>query len=170
VAAPEYVPSSLAQQPRRGLPLPPARPWRADRPGDLGPRQPQGPTLGSQGPDQGYALVLARRFEDRLTLAPGESKDDAVMGCLGVSLRRASLFGRAPVIHDWTAAFTLWGFLGEAPAELTEHRLPLFVGASHHYWQQRAIADAVPEATLLLPHSEVVERFPRHWRALLGLG
>jgi hypothetical protein len=169
VAAPEYVPNTLAQQPRRGLPLPPARPWRPQRPGDLGPDQPRGATFGDPGPDQGYALVLERRFDGRLMLTADESEEDAVAGCLGVALRRASRFGRAPIIHDWTVAFTVWGFLGEAPGELVEHRRPRFEGAAHHYWTQRAIAGAVPESTLRLPHTEVVERFPRDWRALLGL-
>ena len=33
----------------------------ADRPGELVGRQPRGPRLGYQGPDQGYALALAAR-------------------------------------------------------------------------------------------------------------
>ena len=170
MAAPEFVPNTLAQQPRRGLALPPARPWRADRPGDLGPRQPRGDSFGAPGPDQGYALTLVRHFERRLVVGEHEAVADAVAGCLGVALRRASLFGRAPVIHDWTVAFTAWGFLGEeVPAELVEHRRPLFDGAAHHYHDQRAIVDAVPEDTLRLAHGQVVERFPRDWRAFLGL-
>ena len=31
-------------------------------------------------------------------------------------LKRASLFGRAPVVHDLTVAFTLWGFLDDVAA------------------------------------------------------
>ena len=169
MAAPEFVPNTAAQQPRRGLALPPARSWRADRPGDLGPRPPRGEAFGAPGPDQGYALTLVRHFEPRLTVGEHEAVADAVAGCLGVALRRASLFGRAPVIHDWTVAFTVWGFLGEVPAELVEHRQRLFEGAAHHYHDQRAIVDAVPEVTLRLPHGQVVESFPRDWRALLGL-
>ena len=67
-----------------------------------------------------------------------------------------------------TIAFTIWGFLGEAPPELLEHRGPIFQAVSHHYWEQRAIADAIPEETLRLPHTTVVERFPARWRELLG--
>jgi hypothetical protein len=48
-------------------------------------------------------------------------------------------------------------------------RRPLFEGASHHYEEQRDIADAVPESTLRLPHAEVATRFPAEWRTLLGL-
>lgn len=170
MAAPEYVPNSLAQQPRRGLALPPARRWSNERPAALGPDQPRDAALGDPGPDQGYALLLARRFADRLVLAPGESVDDAITGCLGVALKRASLFGRAPVIHDLDIAFRIWGFLGDAPSELVELRSPLFrsVGNAHHYSEQRKIADLVPETTLRLSHADVAARFPGEWQTLLG--
>lgn len=170
MAAPEHVPSNLGSQPRRGLPLPPARPWTSDRPADLGPAQPRGRGLGSPGPDQGYALRLAERFEDRLRLAEGESAHDAVAGCVAVALRRASIFGRAPMIHDLTVAFTVWGFLGSTPAELVAFRTPLFQAASHHYGDQRTIAEQVPEDVLRAPHQATLARYPSEWRALLGLG
>jgi hypothetical protein len=72
-------------------------------------------------------------------------------------------------VHDLDVAFRRWGLLGDAPAELVALRLPLFASAAHHYDQQRAIADAVPESTLRLGHEEVDRRFPADWRALLGL-
>jgi hypothetical protein len=169
MAAPEFVPSNLGSQPRRGLPLPPALPWRADRPGELGPAQPRGPRLGDPGPDQGYALRLAERFHPRLQLAEGETAHDADAGCVAVGLRRASIFGRAPVVHDLTLAFTIWGFLGQAPAGLVAHRVPLFQAASHRYEDQRAIADAVPEEVLRAPHAATLARYPAEWRALVGL-
>lgn len=169
MAAPEYVPNSLAQQPRKGLPIPPARAWRPDRPGDLAARQPSGATLGNPGPDQGYGLLLAKRFRDRLEVSEHESVADVEAGCLGVGLRRASLFGRAPVIHDFTVAYTIWGFLGGAPGELVDHRRPLFEEAAHHYWDQRHIVDQVPEATLRLLPAQAQQRFPADWRQLLGL-
>jgi hypothetical protein len=151
VAAPEYVPTTKDQMPRRGLGLPPARSWVAARPGELQASQPEGRTLGSPGPDQGYGIVLAKRFADRLVL-DGAHLEDAMAGCLGVGLRRASLFGRAPVIHDLEIAYRVWGFLGDAPAELVALRNPLFAAAAHHYWEQRAIVDRVPEATLRMTH------------------
>ncbi|MDP8987696.1 MAG: hypothetical protein M3N25_07790 [Actinomycetota bacterium] len=166
---PEFVPSTPGQQPRRGLPLPPARGWTADRPADLGPRQPTGATLGHPGPDQGYALALAAHFLDRLVLADDEHAEDAVAGCVGVALKRASLFGRAPVIHDLDMAFTLWGFLGDAPPELVRLRRPLFQAAAHEYGEQRAIVDRVPEATLRLTLPELKQRWPAEWRQLLSL-
>ncbi|MGI9118672.1 MAG: hypothetical protein ACR2G7_00805 [Acidimicrobiales bacterium] len=168
MTAPEYVPTGVGQQPRRGMPLPPSPAWAADRPADLGPAQPTGTSFGNPGPDQGYALKLARHFADRLVLAEDEHAEDAVAGCLGVALRRASIFGRAPVIYDLDIAFTLWGFLADAPPDLVELRRPLFQVAAHAYWDQRAIVDGLPEATLRLTPAEVKQRWPGEWRSLLG--
>jgi hypothetical protein len=127
VAAPEFVPVDR-NQPVRGYRSPPRRPesWRSDRPGEvIGDGQPRGERLGHQGPDQGYMLSLARRFEGKLTLAPGEHERDALAGAVGVALKRASLFGRAPLVHDLTVALTIWGFLGDAPDDLVALRTPL---------------------------------------------
>jgi hypothetical protein len=169
MAAPRFVPNTLEEQPRKGLPIPPADAWLAARPGEAGVELPAGPGFGVPGPDQGYALKLARRFADRLQVVAPETVEDAIAGGLAVATKRAALFGRAPVIHDLGIAFRIWGFLGDAPAELVEIRRPLFSSAAHHYDQQRAIADAVPESTLRLGHEEVDRRFPADWRALLGL-
>ena len=55
--------------------------WTQSRPSELRGTRPAGPSLGTPGPDQGFALKLARRFEDRLELAEGESTEDAIAGC-----------------------------------------------------------------------------------------
>jgi hypothetical protein len=123
--------------------------------------------MGRQGPDQGYALLLARRFADRLELAPDEHAEDAVAGCMVVAMARASLFGRAPVIHDLDLAFTLWGYLGGAPPDLVAYRTALFSGASHHYWDQRHIVDKVPESTLRMTPAQVRQKLS-DWRSLLS--
>src|SRR5438067_2496264 len=102
---------------------------------------PAGPRLGSQGPDLGYGMKLARRLLDRMAVPDGESADDALAGCFAVGTKRASSFGRAPVIYDFEIAFTLWGWTAGAPADLIAFRRPLFQGASHHYEYQRDIAD-----------------------------
>ena len=65
--------------------------WMPDRLAEIRGFQPEGARLGHQGPDQGYALKLARSFDDRIRLQPGERRDDAVGGCLGIALRRASM-------------------------------------------------------------------------------
>jgi len=171
MAAPEYVPLKPTDEPR-AYKSPPRRPgeWIADRPAEVvGRGQPQGAQFGNQGPDQGFVLRLVRHFEGRLVLSEGEHEHDAVAGCIGVALKRASLLGRAPVIHDLTVAFTVWGFLDQAPPELIALRKPLFEAVSnpHHYPKQRAIADAVPEATLRRTPAQVTSDHKADWRSLL---
>jgi hypothetical protein len=132
--------------------------------------QPRGERLGNQGPDQGYMLSLARRFEGRLTLAAGEHERDALAGAVGVALKRASLYGRAPVVHDLTVALTIWGFLGPAPEELVALRTPLFeeVSHPHHYAGLRQLVDLVPDDVLRLTPAQVSEAHRADWRSLLG--
>jgi hypothetical protein len=173
MAAPQFVPISPVDRPRSyESPEHVPGPWEPDRPGDLEGRQPQAPRLGFQGPDQGYGLVLANRFRGRLHLGAGETEDDAVQGCLAVALRRASLFGRAPVVHDLTLAFTVWGYLDPAPpADLVAFRRPLFAGVghpAHHYLEWRRVADQVPEATLRMTHQAAAGAYPAGWRELVG--
>ena len=155
---PEYVPILAGEEVRPVERLPAPGRWRPDRPGDLRGTRLALRGLGVPGPDQGYALRLARHFAGRLELAPGESETDAVAGCLGVALKRAALYGRAPVIHDLEHAFTLFGYLGDAPEDLAETRRRIFAGAAHHYEEQRRIVDQVPAETLRLAPAEVRAR------------
>ncbi len=166
---PNFVPVVEADQVRRSYQLEVPAIWTATRPSELsGKRQPAGAFLGTPGPDQGFALKLARRFEDRLVLLPGEQAADAISGCTAVAMRRAASYGRAPVIHDLTWAFTLWGFLVGAPSDLAEAREPLFRSASHHYQAQRTIADCVFESTLRMTPQQVAEGIGE-WHALLEI-
>lgn len=171
MAAPEYVPVDETR-PLRAYVSPPRRPdpWRADRPGDLIGGQPRGDRLGNQGPDQGYVLRLVREFAGKLTLTAGEHERDALAGASAVALKRSSLFGRAPIVHDLTVALTIWGFLADAPAELVELRKPLFeeVWHPHHYAEQRRLADLVPDDVLRMTPMRVAEAHQRDWRSLLG--
>jgi len=172
MAQPEYVPVALRDRVRVSERLPTPDAWWPDRVGELRQQggQPAGPRLGTAGPDQGYALKLAQLMTDRLVLGPHDHVEDAVTGCLGVALRRAACYGRAPVIHDLELAFAVWGFLAGAPEDLVAFRRPLFDGAAHHYGDQRAIADRVPESTLRLGADEVEGRLGGGgWRLLLGL-
>jgi len=173
MAAPRFAPVPPVDVSRvyESPPVVPAS-WKPDRPGDFVGFQPEGERLGFQGPDQGFALRIASGFRDRLALQPGERADDAIKGCLGVALKRASLFSRAPVVHDLTIAFTIFGFLDPAaPAELVEARRQLFVGLSHlyHYTEGRRIADMVPESTLRMTPQQVTAAYPARWRELAGL-
>lgn len=146
--------------------------WMPDRPAEITGFQPVGERLGYQGPDQGFAIKIANTFRPKLRVQAGESVDDAVAGCLGVGLRRASMFSRAPVVHDLTIAFTVWGFLDDAPpAELVALRSELFEGVSHtavHYAEARRIVDMVPESTLRMSPQQVAAAYPARWRELVG--
>jgi hypothetical protein len=167
MAQPDHVPLREADRVRPVERLPAPAAWVPDRPADLkGAGQPSGRLLGTQGPDQGYALTLAGRFADRLVLTPGERTEDALFGTLGVALKRAALFGRAPVAFDCELALGLFGFLGDAPADLLEWRRPLFQAAAHDYLAQRRISDLVPEATLRLSPAEVRARLSS-WLSLV---
>lgn len=169
MSAPQYVPHGLEDRPRRGEPLPPARGWRPVRPGDLVGRQPTGHKMGSQGPDQGYVLTLLPLFADKLELAGREDPHDVEAGVVGVALKRASVFGRAPVVYDLDVALRVFGFLSESPPpELVELRKRLFSGAAESYEKRRVITDAVPADTLRLTPEYLAERHASDWRTLLA--
>lgn len=174
MGAPQFVPTVPLDRPR-GYESPDHVPerWFPNRPADLVGRQPDGALFGRQGPDQGYALRLAEQLRDRIVTPPGESVDDALRGCVNVALRRASLFGRAPVIHDLTVACTAWGFFDPAPpSELVELRRRMFAGVAnvvHHYAEGRAIVDQVPDATLRMTPAQVEAAYPARWQELLGI-
>lgn len=172
MAAPKFSPVGPLDR-ARGYESPDHVPdaWRADRPAEVHGRQPVGARLGYQGPDQGYALLLAERLRPEIRCQPGESVDDALSGCTAVAMRRASLYGRAPVMPDLRIAFTIWGYLdGNPPAELVDIRRPTFEGVAnslHHYEERRALVDSVPEATLRRTLDQVRASYPNDWRALL---
>jgi hypothetical protein len=169
VTQPPFVPILPTDRIRPSDRLPAPKRWIPDRPAEVeAPEIPGGRRFGATGPDLGYGLKLARRFQDRLVLAPGESGEDAVAGCFACGAKRASLFHRAPVIYDLEWAYTLWGYLGGAPDDLSDARRPLFRGASHHYWEQRAIVDSVREATFRLDSAGVKEKLTA-WRDLLDV-
>ena len=129
--------------------------------------------MGAPGPDQGYLLTLVPLVRDELHLADGEHLADVEAGLVAVALKRASLFGRAPVIHDLRVAARVWGFLDlSAPSELVDERRRRFEGVSltaHHYPELRAVADAVPEATLRLSPAQVADAYTADWQGLLAL-
>ncbi|HEX3947941.1 MAG TPA: hypothetical protein VHW47_09555 [Acidimicrobiales bacterium] len=167
---PSFVPISEADQVRPSLQLEVPGHWTTDRPAELRiPARPIGRRMGTPGPDQGFALRLARRFEERLSLQAGESAEDIVVGCALVASRRSALFGRAPSVYDVRAALALWSFLAPAPDGLVEERRRAFQSVSHDYVVQRALVDRVPESTLgLSPQAVEAEVAAGRWAALVG--
>lgn len=146
-----------------------------DRPAELEEGHPDRDAgrMGAHGPDQGYVLKLLPLFRDELHLAPREELAAVERGIITVALKRASMFRRAPVIHDVRVAYTVWGFLDpEAPQELVSERRRRFEGAHHiaaHYAERRALADAVPADVLLQTPDEALAGYRRDWRSQLGL-
>ncbi len=175
MAAPEHVPTKPNQDVRT-YGSPPRRPdsWRAERPADFADdhRQPVGDLLGSPGPDQGYALRLARLLEPELHLAEGEHAKDALAGIVAIGLKRASVLGRAPVIHDLRIAATLFGYLDASPdPELVALRRELFEELSHfhHYMELRGLVDMVPPAVLRQTPAQISDAYGNDWRSQLEL-
>lgn len=169
-----FVAPDLDDRPRQqqnlppGVSYPPARSWRANRPGDLAATQPgavrpAGALLGRPGPNVGYAYTLAERARDRLRLAPHEDLDDAVSVVAEIAGKRAAALGRAPVIGDVELAMLLLGYDGSADEAFAAWRARAVHGASHDYPTRRAIVDSVPDSLLAQPASRVADEITR-WR------
>lgn len=152
MATDPFVPERLDEEPRQepnlppGVKMPPARAWLANRPGDLPNGQPHGKLLGSPGPNVGYALTLANRLRNRFALARHEHAADAVAVVAEIAMRRAALFGRAPVITDVEVGMQIMGYTGDADADadFVEWRVRAVQGAQHNYYERRALVDATP--------------------------
>ena len=172
MAAPEYVPSAPTTARHYNSPPQRAGGWAADRPGEtFGNDDVDGTRLGSQGPDQGFAITLTKIFDDKLELVDGEHKSDVHAGCVGVATKRASQFRRAPVVHDLRIAYTLFGFLDSNPEpDLVAFRKALFaeVHYSFHYFERRAIVDLVSDEVLAQTPDQVAMRYRANWRDQLG--
>src|ERR1700735_4281223 len=109
---PTFVPISEADQVRPARHLHVPGPWTTNRPAELTtPTALRGRSVGTPGPDAGFALRLARRFSHELKLTSGEHEEDVQLGCALIGARRAALHGRAPSIYDVQLALALWGFL-----------------------------------------------------------
>jgi hypothetical protein len=152
-----FVAPDLDDRPRQqqnlppGLGYPPARSWRADRPGDLAASQPGGTLRGRPGPNVGYAYTLAERARDRIRLGPHEHLDDAISLVAEVASKRAAAFGRAPVIGDVELAMAVLGYDGSTDGAFAAWRARAAHGAAHDYAARRAIVDAVPDSLLGRP-------------------
>lgn len=159
-----FVPSRLDERPRQeqnlapGVHLPPARSWRADRPGDIAPGWPEGTLLGSPGPNVGYALKLVHRVADSMVVAAHEPRDDAVSVTADLAMRRAALRGRAPIPEDVDVAMTLLGYDGSADESFAAWRAGAVSHAGHDYPARREIVDGPPDEVLTLEASEAVAR------------
>jgi hypothetical protein len=160
-----FVATSIEDVPRQeqnlapGVHRPPARPWLANRPGEvLGRTQPRGPRLGSPGPNIGYALTLVERVRERVALAPHEHFADAAAVIGELAMKRAASFGRAPVIADVEGAMLVLGYQGGVDPDFAKWRVQAVRGAHEEYWRRRAIVDAVDLDDLRAVPSALVPR------------
>jgi len=151
-----FVPERLDEEPRQepnlppGVKMPAPRRWFADRPGDLPAGWPSGRLLGSPGPNVGYALTLANRVRDQFELAPHEHIEDAVAVVAEIAMRRAALFGRAPVLPDVQFGMQIMGYRGHADPDFVRWRVHAAQGAHHNYYERRSLVDAIPADILRL--------------------
>jgi hypothetical protein len=157
---PTFVPIAEADQVRPARHLHVPRPWTTSRPAEhVGPGIARGRGVGTPGPDSGFALRLARRFEHSVHLGEGENEHDVLLGAALVAARRAALFGRAPSIYDVRFALNLWGFLGATvPPAVAQKRRAAFSSVSHDYAAQRALVDSVDEEILRLTPDQALNR------------
>ena len=171
MAVDPYVPTRPEDAPRRSVAIPAAAGWRAVRPGDLDPAAGpggEGVLFGTPGPDSGYALTLTARFGGRITVVPPETVHDAELLGAHVAMRRAGVFGRAPMAVDVELGLTLFGWLDDAPPDLIEWRRLAVAGIAHDYPRRITLVEAIPEAVIRQKPDEVLARLGE-WRQLLGL-
>ena len=151
-----FVPERLEDEPRQepnlppGVKMPPARSWVANRPGDIPAGWPSGKLLGSPGPNIGYALTLANRARDRFVLGPHEHPEDAIAVVAEIAMRRAALFGRAPVMPDVELGMQILGYGGDADPDFVAWRTRAVRGTRHGYSERRSLVDAIPVDVLRL--------------------
>jgi hypothetical protein len=169
-----FVAPDLDDRPRQqqnlppGLGYPPAKSWRAHRPGDLGVDRPDvfepgGTMRGRPGPNVGYGYTLAERARDRYHLAAHEDLHDAVCVVAEIAMKRAAAFRRAPVMPDVEVAMALLGYDDGADAAFAAWRSRAVAGAAHDYPLRRAVVDSVPDELLARKVTELgVEIQP--WR------
>ncbi len=161
MATDPFVSETVEDAPRQdqnmpiGVSMPPARSWKPNRPGDLGPAQPQGRLLGMPGPNIGYASLLVARAANRFHLSELEHLEDAMAVVAEVAMRRATLFGRAPTQADVDVAMGLFDYDEESDPTHIAWRVHNLTGAAHDYVKRRRIVEAVPEAQLRLTPEEI---------------
>ncbi len=164
MAQPRFAPIAAPDEVRAAYRLEVPRPWVPHRPGEF--VKDAAGVRGAPGPDQGYALGLVERLRDRLVLTPSEHAEDALAAAVVLALRRASLFGRAPVLGDLELALSLLGFLGPAEPEFVVYRKGLVDGIGHDYERQRVLSASVPLESLGGPGGPSAAG---DWRERLGL-
>ncbi len=159
MSQPKFSPIAQSAEVRQSYHLGVPQPWCFSRPAELtrdySPNYRTG--MGDTGPDQGFAIKLAKKLSDRVVLSEDEDLHDVLAGMVAIALRRASLFGRAPVISDVLLAGKLFGYFADTRAELLIHRKELFSGIAHDKYKERILVASIPENALLADPEAVVD-------------
>lgn len=166
---PDFVPVAGVDQIRPFWKYPLPTPHLTPRPGEQGKEVvARGRHLGSPGPDQGYALHLFELIGDKILLEGGEELEDVKAATMSLATKRATLFGRAPVMADIRSALSFFGYLCDAPQTLKDFRVHALAGIAHSYFDQRDLADFVPEESLKMAAEDITARL-QFWEVLLDI-
>lgn len=150
-----FVPSPSSAKPRHaqnqpaGIAVPPARPWRAARPGEVGADgPPQGARFGSPAPNAGYALTLAKELSSSWHLGPAEHLEDAETAVADLAMKRAGSYGRGPARPDVDVAIAALGYDRTCADDFVARRTAAVHEVAHLYQRRRALVDGVDIAVL----------------------
>ncbi len=159
MSQPKFAPIAQGAEIRPHYRLEIPKPWEFSRPAELARdyNLAYRPGMGDAGPDQGFAIKLANRVSGKLVFAEGETAKDVLSGLTALALRRASLYGRAPVITDIILAAKLFGYLEESRKELIDYRRKLFFGVSHDHYKERNLVASVPERAMMATPDTAVD-------------
>jgi len=159
-----FVIADLTDAPRQaqnlapGVSLPAARTGVGVRPGAVEGPWPTGPGFGSPGPNIGFAFTLVQRARDRFALAVREHTADAYALVAALAMKRASSFGRAPVVDDVSCGLVVLGYEGPTAESFVEWRLLIGADAAHDYIRVQAVCDAVAIDDLRQSPARLVEQ------------
>ncbi len=147
MAQPNFAPIEKKDTVSEIQKLNPPKGWKPNRPGEIPDRVnlQKKDWFGNPGPDQGYALVLFKRFANEIKLDKTEDMHDVKAGVVAIAMKRAAIFGRAPISKDLEFALDKFGFLKEANQDAVAKRRAIFKSAGHEYCKRQEIADMVDE-------------------------
>lgn len=114
-------------------------------------------------------LKLIQRFRTRVHLGESEHFDDVSAGVSAIALKRAALFGRAPIGADLEVAFTIFGFFDDQPEPALAQRRSRWFAAlhmPHHYPRLRWLVDQVPDDVLRLSKAAALSAAVGAWAAI----
>lgn len=141
--------------------------WVADRPGDDDSKlNGAGELFGNAGPNVGYAYTLVARVFDSLVLNSAEHHHDVEPLVAEIAMKRASHFGRAPIMKDVDCAVHLLGLGSELDPEETKKRVLLVHDCGHNEHKRRKIVNSIPDELLFSDKAPSVEKVSA-WRASL---